>query len=101
MIKKETFKKVIKLVQEQEKIDYNFSKALETVCDTWCIYGTNNKYSDALFLLLEEIFQDKECDIISWWLYENVKKEIYLENGEVIEIKNLDDLYDYLVKNVK
>lgn len=98
MISKKTFCKVIEWVKEQDRIDSDFGKSLETVCDSWCIYGTKNKKYEALFLLLEEIFNDTN-NWIGWWLYEDVEKEItYTNSKEKTPLKTPEQLYDFLTK---
>lgn len=103
MINKKTFVEIIKLIKEQEKIDDDFSTALETICDSWCLYGTKNKAYKALMIVLKEVFDDKG-DWISWWLYEDVKKEVYIESfkgKKTIPLKTPEQLYDFLIKNME
>ena len=99
MISKELFVQIINNIQEQEKIDTEFSKALETVCDSYCLYGTKNKIYSSLLLLLKEIFKDSE-DYIGWWLYEDVPKIIYI-NKKKRKVNTLELLYDFLIENMK
>ena len=52
-------------------------------------------------LLVLKIFDDKE-NIISWWLYENVKKIIYFNNKSYdYDLTKIEDLYYYLTKQNK
>ena len=99
MISKETFVKIIKNIQEQDQIDNSFGKALETVCDSYCIYGTKNKIYSSLFILLQEIFNDKDA-YISWWIYEDVEKVVYI-NKKKKSLKTPQRLYDFLIENMK
>jgi len=100
MIDKETFIKIIDNIKVQEKIDDALGKALETVCDSYCLYGTKNKMYESLFLLLKEMFNDKD-DWIGWWLYENVDKKITYKNGKSVTIKTAEQLYKFLIENMK
>lgn len=100
MISKKTFVEIINLIKQQDIIDENFCKALETVCDSSCIYGTKNLKYNALMILLKEIFNDKGC-WISWWIYEDVKKYVYFKNGKKKLIDTPEKLYDFLIKNNK
>jgi len=99
MISKELFVQIINNIQIQEKIDNEFAKALETVCDSYCLYGTKNKIYSSLLLLLKEIFKDSE-DYIGWWLYEDVPKIIYI-NKKKRKVNTLELLYDFLIENMK
>jgi len=101
MISKKTFVEVIKAIQEQDEIDSAFGKALETVCDSWCIYGTMDKQHGALAKVLTEIFQD-EGDWISWWLFEDVEKVVtYSDKRKKTVLKTPEQLYDFLLKNME
>lgn len=101
MVTKETFIKIIKLIQEQDKIDEEISNALEKICGSWVLFGTEHKVKRALFLLLNATIND-EFDTISWWLYENVEKFIYDKEGNIIEnLTSVDALYAYLIKNIQ
>ena len=97
MLSKETFLKALALIQEQEKIDDNFSKALEAVGDGHFLYGVNNKYHEALMLVLKESVQDK-YDYIEWWLYETTDYKVWTEDGaKEWDLKEPEALYDFIV----
>ncbi len=101
MISKKKFCEILQQIKEQEKIDTDFSKALETVCDSWCIYGTNNKIYKALWDLLKDIFED-EGEWISWWMYEDVEKVVtYKDSKKKTILKTPEQLYDFLIKNME
>ena len=101
MINKKTFMEVMKLIKEQEKIDDDFGKALETICDSWCLYGTKNKAYKALMIVLKEMFDDKN-DMIEWWLYEDVEKFLYNKNGKKSsDLTTSAKLYEYLIRSKK
>lgn len=103
MINKKIFIRIIKSIQEQDKIDDDLGKALETVCDSYCMYGTKNKKYDALHILLKEVFNDKG-DWISWWLYEAVDKYVYIDSfrgKKKLSLKTVEQLYDFLIQNMK
>lgn len=98
MINKELFVTVIHLIQEQEKVDSKFSKALELVCDNvGIVYGTGNKLHQAVFLLLEDWCNDVG-QYISWWLYEDVDHVVHDETHEW-HLNTIEDLYEFIVEN--
>lgn len=39
-------------------------------------------------------------DLISWWLYEDVDKLIFLQNGTTIDVETPDKLYDYIINDM-
>ena len=102
MISKEIFIKIITMIQEQEKIDEEIGHALEKVCGSFVIFGTNNLFRNAVLLLLKEVCND--CyDYIGWWLYETDDYRIWYKdiNDEevVLNLKNIEDFYKYIVES--
>lgn len=59
MISKETFVKVMQLIQEQNKINDQFEEALALVGDGHFVFGVNNKFYEAAMMLLHESLNDK------------------------------------------
>lgn len=51
-ITRETFCKALALIQEQDKINEEFGKALETVGDGHYVFGVKNRYLSAALLVL-------------------------------------------------
>lgn len=39
-------------------------------------------------------------DLISWWLYEDVDKLIFLQDGTTIDVKTPDKLYNYIMNDM-
>ena len=99
MISKDLFCKTITAIQEQGEINDNFSKALQTVGDGHFVFGTDNKYYNALMNILADIFKD-ENEWISWWLYEAVEKVVWLKDGTEIRLDTPGQLYDFLLNNI-
>lgn len=97
MIGKDTFCKCLALIQEQEQINEQFTKALKLVGNGHFVFGTENRYLTALLLVLKEAMNDK-FGYIDWWLYDtsdymiwsgDEKKEWYLKKPEA--------LYDFIL----
>lgn len=97
MISKETFIKAITLLKEQDEINEQFSKALDLVGDGHYVYGTDNKYQEALMLVLKEALNDK-YDYVDWWLYEAAPDYmVWTEDGKKEWcLKKLSALYDFI-----
>ena len=95
MISKETFCKVIALMQEQDQVNEQVEKALELVADRVFFFGAHDRNSKAVRILLKEIFHDK-YDYLDWWLYEHVEKVIYWEDRS-FEVSTPEAFYDYMV----
>lgn len=97
MISKETFCTALRLIQEQAEINERVGQALELVGDGFYAFGGNNKYYDALMLVLKEAVHD-QYDYISWWLYEATEEyEVTCpKEGKKWCLKELGDLYDFI-----
>lgn len=102
-LSKEDFCHCLALINEQECIDEEFSKALSTVGDGHFLYGADNKYHKALLIVLNKLFCD-EADYIGWWLYEDVEKKVReTVSGKDIEynLESPEALYDFLLQNME
>lgn len=100
MISKETFVKVFDLIKEQERINEEFSEALNLVGNGHFAFGCENCYLEALLLVLKETMDDV-YDYIDWWLYE-ASDDFRVENtftGEEWNLKTPEDLYNFLVED--
>lgn len=97
-ISKDLFVKIIKLIQEQHSTNVTVSDALELVCDSRVVFGANNKFYEALMLLLKTLCNDIH-NYIEWWLYDNVEKVIYSTETKTIlwELDTPEDLYDFIL----
>ena len=52
--------------------------------------------SEIFFDWVKECFGEDGEDLVSWWMYEDVDKILYVEDGTEINIEDIDDLYSYL-----
>ena len=97
-ISKETFCNALTLIKEQEEIDKQFGEALSNICDGHIVYGTKNKYLEALLAVLKEAADDK-YDYIEWWLYEATDEyTVGLQDGtKEWHLKTPEALYDYII----
>jgi hypothetical protein len=48
---------------------------------------------------IDAITGEAGSDLIYWWLFEDVTKEIYEDDKVVAVLDTLEDLYDYMKKN--
>ena len=56
-----------------------------------------DKLNKVISILLESHFGEEGEEMISWWLYEKVKKYIYNNEGEKIkDLTTIEALYEYL-----
>ena len=97
MITKELFCKALRMLGEQERIDNAFSHALQTVGSGHFVFGTENKYREALLMILREGTHD-QYDYIDWWLHEGAPDyEVWSENDQQKWVlKEPEELYDFI-----
>ena len=48
---------------------------------------------------LDSITGEAGSDLIYWWLFEDVTKEIHEDDKVVATLYNIEDLYDYMKEN--
>ena len=89
--------------KRNERIN-KIADGLEELIDGYACINLNDDVDTKVLSLLEKLTGDNE-ECISWWLYEDVEKivtvtknsSINKSNEDIqIEIKNYEDLYDYL-----
>lgn len=110
MITLEQFKKIISAIKEQNEIDQEVSKSLEKLCDSWVMFQCKNKVYPLVTILLKEVFNDRG-DWINYWMwdcdfgkkYGRGKGELCAreKSGKYIDIKTIEKLYKYLIKERK
>ena len=101
-ISKDVFCSALKLIKEQEAVDDEFSKALQTVGNGHFVFGTENKYREALLMVLKDAIND-QYDYIDWWLYEGVPDYKIWNEDESIEwdLTEPEALYDFITTECK
>ena len=87
----------MQLIKEQDQINEEFSAALEKVGNGHFVFGVENKYYEALLLVLKEALPDK-YDYISWWLYEaEPEYQVWTNDGQKEWcLKDPEALYDFI-----
>ena len=59
------------------------SYAIDTIFDLWC----------------DEFLNEEGVDLIYWWLFEDVTKEIYKDDKVIATLDTVEDLYNYMKEN--
>lgn len=104
MISKENFIKYINDFRNLCNIYENINKAAEKL-DFFSIYNT--EYEVMILDILQDVFNDKENDLIGYFIYELNYGEKWEEScirdkdGKDIPLRNAEELYDILVKNME
>lgn len=90
------FKKSMDAIKAVNKKSDDFNKALNKYSDSYCAINLHSELEAQFIAIFNKIFGLKENDdIISWWLYENVKKELY-EDDYTYDVESPEDFYEYL-----
>ncbi len=112
MITKELF---IKFINQYKKYNSAFERLEEALMGRKYISNLyesdwNEAVGYMLELFLESHFTEEGCDLINWWLFEDVPHIIYtsyeadLFNKEIkiqYDVENIEDLWDYMIKHKK
>lgn len=95
---KETFCKALRLLKEQDETNDKVSNALLELTGSHVDFGYENKWLQALRMVLAEAVNDK-YEYIEWWLYEATDDFRVWESDGSREwiLKEPEALYDYIV----
>lgn len=98
VLSKETFCKALRMIKEQESIYDEVSEVLRKVSDGYVPLGSNNKWLEALRMVLKETVND-QYGYIEWWLYEAADdfKVWEADGGKEWCLREPEALYDYIV----
>ena len=99
MISRETFKKIVTLIQEQDELDEKLNDLIETISGSYCTFQGENKKYQALNIVIKELFNDTG-EWFDWWLYEGGGTVQY-KDGTEKSIDTIDEIYDMLMSNMK
>ena len=99
-ITKEDFSNMLNAIKETNIKTEDFNTALNKFSDSFCCINLHSNLEAQVISLLNKLFHlDEKDDMISWWLYENVKKELY-EDDYAHNVESLDNFYDYLSSQI-
>ena len=108
MIDFKTFEHVIKVIKDHDCFNRKFSEFLEqNICtESYCMATTGRELQNALIDLLCDIFKipkkvEHIGNDIEWWLYEDVEKKIYYQDGTEDDLTDIHDFYNYLIERHK
>lgn len=59
------------------------SDAIDNIFDLWC----------------NEFLNEEGVDLVYWWLFEDVTKEIYKDDKVIAILDTVEDLYNYMEEN--
>jgi len=98
-LSKDTFCIALQMIREQEAINKEVAQALSKVSDGCYSFGCDNKWLEALMMVLKEAVHD-QYDYINWWLNEAVDDFMVWSNdesGKEWHLKEPEALYDFII----
>jgi hypothetical protein len=86
----EAFKVFVSVLKKHDELNHKFYKlGLDTMSLVDNAIG-------AMSTLLKSHYSEEGEDLISWWLYEDVDKKLYLNDGSEIDLTKIEDLWAYV-----
>lgn len=98
MLNQRDFLSFIKAIKKEEKRLYNIAKNIEYFGDGFIV--VDNPLIESIIKFLKKAMNDKS-DYIEWWLFEEVDKKVWLEDGTEIDLSTPKDLYKFLKNQMK
>lgn len=104
LISKEDFIELFSQLQKREEKMNKVADGLEQLIDGYACININSDFDATVINLIKKLTNDTE-DVIFWWLYENVEKQVTITTESslnktsadvIVEINTLEELYDYL-----
>lgn len=97
MITKEQFIKRMSLIQNFHSEQETLSVLIEKVIDGYAVVTMGDYLvAEMRTMIQESMGLEDNNDILDWWLYEDVDKVIYENDGTETSIRTLEELYVYL-----
>ena len=105
-VKKEDF---CNLINSMKEVDKRFEDICKIFEDNDTMRGPitiNDKLYTNILTILKKEFGDEKTNVIEWWMYENVDKNVYISKDSsinltdeevIVSLDTVEDLYDYLV----
>lgn len=94
-IKKDTF---FKFISDLKNLYDRDSAVYEASGKTIELIEYADAYLSVIDMLSEVVFTSNEWDTITWYLYEQVEKDIWMGNKQqlIAKLNNVEDLWEYL-----
>ena len=98
-INKEQFKKAISQIQNLHSQQETLDTLIEKLTDGFSVVDIGSHVVDELIKMININLEIKDEDLLFWWLYEDVEKVVYIDDGDKsIKVESLDELWDYIKK---
>lgn len=97
---KELFIKRMELIQNwNEELDV-LGSLINKISDGHSVPTIGIELANEIIEMINEDLRIQDEGLLEWWLYEDVDKLIYegIHGEKEIEVKTLEELYDYIVR---
>ena len=98
MLNQRDFVSFIKAIKKEEKRLYEIGRNLESLGDGFIVI--ENPLIESIVKFLETAMED-DCNYINWWLFEDIDKKVWLEDGTEIDLSTPQKLYKFLKERIK
>lgn len=97
MISKNSFKILASAIRKLEEDRTILADCIENIIDGYAIVTIGN---ETIKDIIEAMSDSSKVwkEYIEWWLFEDVEKKVWLEDGTEINVGSIDQLYDFLSK---
>lgn len=109
---KESFVYIMNSLKEYNEKVHHMNDAIEDVFGEYSFIGYNIPHDDIILDLLDIMLGLEDTELLSWWLYEDAEKIIYIRNQEdsensvkytysTVDVTTPEQLYDYIISETK
>ena len=109
---KEAFVYIMNSLKEYNEKVNHMNDAIEDVFGEYSFIGYNIPHDDIILDLLDIMLGVEDTELLSWWLYEDAEKIIYIRNLEdsensdkytysTVDVTTPEQLYDYIISETK
>lgn len=93
-MKKEHFKKLVKLIQKQMKLsNYIYDNLHIDIVESELFTIPGELFDVAVI----SGFTEEGQDFVFWWVYEDITDKYLIEDDKRIDVNSIDDFWDFLV----
>lgn len=98
MLNQRDFVSFIRAVKKEEKRLYDIGRNLESLGDGFIVL--ENPLIEFIIKFLKTAMRDED-DYISWWLFEDIEKKVWLKDGTEVDLSTPQKLYKFLRKDMR
>ena len=98
MISKKEFVKIMRLIQNFHSEQDTISAFIKKITHDFIVVDIGDCLIDTIINLLNMNMGIQDTELLDWWLYEDVNKMIWFDDGTQVEVETPEQLYDYIIR---